>query len=145
MKNILFATLAALIVFTSTSKAVAADELQDLIKCRPTVFAPEIEMSLTLSSGGIAGLTMITVERLYMGRVSSQSYIVRQISVSPEQMEQPVLFLGEDISFEADFGVATTDGYAPGLLKLRAGTNDFSIEELSCAALHTNPAVNYVY
>lgn len=145
MKNIFVTTLAALVVFTSASIASAADELVDLIKCRPSVLVSEMDMSLTLSAGGIAGLTVITVERSYMGRHTTQSYVVRQAVVNPLQNDQPIIFVGEDISFEADFGVATTDGAAPGLLKLRLGTDAFSIEELACSAVHTNPVVNYVY
>lgn len=145
MKNFFLTTLAALVVVTSASKSMAADELVDLVKCRPAILTPDLSMSLTLSAGGIAGLTMIKVERFYLGHSTSQNYVVRQLPVNPQHNGQAVIFLGEDISFEANFSAVTNDGGAPGLLKLRLGTNDFSFEELSCVVLRTNPEVNYVY
>jgi hypothetical protein len=145
MKNIFITLLAALTIFTTASKAVAADELVDLIKCRPVVLTPDLSMSLTLSAGGIAGLTMIKVERFYLGRSTTQTYVVRQLDLNTQQEDQPVIFLGEDISFEADFSAVTNDGGAPGILRLRMGTNDFSIEELSCTVIRDNPQLNYVY
>lgn len=145
MKNMIFTTLAALLVLTTSTKVMAADELVDLVKCRASTLRPDVGMSLTLSAGGIAGLTMVKVERFYLGRSSSKTYIVNQLPLNPQQNDQPVIFIGEDISFEANFNTPTTNGMAPGLLKLRLGTNDFSFEELSCVVLQQNPEVNYVY
>lgn len=145
MKNILFTTLLALLAFTVTSKAFAADELVDLIKCRPAILTPDLSMSLTLSSGGIAGLTMIKVERFYLGHSTQETFLVRQLATNPQFENQPVIFLGEDISFEADFSAVTNDGGAPGILKLRQGTSDFSFEELSCEVIKQTPQINYAY
>jgi hypothetical protein len=138
-----FKTLTALFLVFGASTVMAANEMVDLVKCRPMTLTPDLAMSLTLSAGADSAVTVIKVERFFLGRSSEKSFIVRQAQVEPQQ--QSVLFLGEDISFEADFNKASIDGGAPAVLKLRLGTDDFSIEELSCQVVRQIPEINFAY
>jgi hypothetical protein len=145
MKNAIFTILAAMFVLSTTSKVMASDETIDLVKCRPATLRPDLGMSLTLSAGGVAGETVIRIERFFLGQFSEKSYVVRQSPIEPQQDSQSMLFLGEDISFQADFSRASIDGGTPALLKLRQGTNDLSIEELSCQVIQQIPEINLAY
>ena len=114
--------------------AFAADEINDLIKCQPLKLVPDLGMSVTLSQGGIAGLTTLKVERFFLGSTNTQNYIVRQQNVDPRLLGAPMTFTGDQVSFSVNYTTAPLkDGAHIGsLVTYDSKNNVVSNEQLSC-------------
>ena len=149
MKSLLITTI-AILTLGSFAKAsdqayqTGGDEMTEIIKCQPLNLHPDMGMSVTVSTGGIAGLTQARVERFFLGHTSVENFIVKVAPAEPRRMGAPVTYIGNGIRLTANFTTLLPNGKHYGTLQLGTKT-DSSIEELACDIISQNPQVNYVY
>ena len=112
-----------------------ADQLHEIAKCQLLETNPEMDLDITISTGGIAGVTQIRVERHFEGDALMNTFVVKNDGAS---------FVGNGIRLTADFNRLMSNGgyYATLQLNLFDTT---TLEKLSCFAVHQNPQVNYAY
>ena len=147
MKNLL---LTAITILTLGSQAFAfqeayqagGDQMNEIIKCQPNPLHSDMGMSVSVSTGGIAGLTQVTVERFFGSRSSSNTYIVKALRLHPGQLGEAVTYSGSNIRLTVNFTSGV--GSAFGVLKIR-DNGQVSSENLTCELIQQNPQVNYVY
>lgn len=131
MKKVLFA-MAALMMMGLSAHANTGDQMTTVMTCGPLVAHPDLGMKLTLTKGGLAGMTMIRIERFFLGHSSVENFIVEQMPQEQFRLGAPLVFQGQDISLTVNYTTAPTpQGGHHGTLQLQQGTS-VSTEQLSC-------------
>ncbi|MGZ3690014.1 MAG: hypothetical protein ACXVAX_00835 [Pseudobdellovibrio sp.] len=116
--------------------AFAADEMNDVIKCGRLQVVPDLGLQVTLSQGGIAGITLLKVDNFFLGHSTSNSYMVAQEAVQPGVMGAPVTYKGDEASLSVNFTTAPLkDGGHIGSLTLYKDGQVTSTEQLSCKSV----------
>lgn len=141
MKNLLLICFAGLLITTTTIAAqpafqAGADQFNEIIRCQP--LQPEIGMSVSVETGGIAGLTQIKVSRSFPSHTSTQTYIVKPLTRPEAQINEGITYSSSTLLLTVNFNT----NY--GMLKIREN-GGVSTTELSCELILQNPQVNYVY
>lgn len=114
-----------------------ADQLHEIAKCQLLDSNPEMDLDITISTGGIAGVTQIRVERHFEGDALVNTFVVKQdVGTSS--------FTGNGIRLTADFTRLMSNGGYYATLQLNL-FDTVTFEKLSCFAVHQNPQVNYAY
>lgn len=151
MKNLLLTTIAFMTLTTSISALayqeayeVGADQMTEIIKCRPLELRPDLGMQLTVSTGGIADLSQIEVTRFFLGHSSSNTYIVNAAPRRPDQLGEAETYKGAGIFLSINFTTSLPNGSSYGFLKIKENEK-VSFELLSCELIAQNPQVNYAY
>lgn len=148
MKNLLLTIIAILTLGTTTQAAQeafqnGADQMNEIFKCQPLTLRPDQSMQLTVSTGGIAGVTQVRVERFFLGHSSLSTFVVKALPTNG-RMGESVTYAGKDIRLSVNFTTQTPNGANYGVLKIREG-NTVTTEELSCELMQQNPQVNYSF
>lgn len=150
MKHLLLTTIA--IMTLSTFKAFASDEafaagadqMTEVLRCQPAQARPDAGMSVSLTTGGIAGLTQVRVTRFFLGHSTVENYIVHAIPTNPRQLGAATSYVGEGIRLTVNFTTRLPNGKQYGTLQL-GNQADSSIEALGCDLIAQNPQVNYTF
>ncbi len=149
MKNLLLTTI-AIITLSSFAKAnqdafqAGADQMTVIIKCQPLKPLQDVGMLLTVTTGGIAGLTQVRIERISEEHTSTENYIVKTQPVDPKRLGAPTTFIGKGIRLTANFNTLLPNGKHYGTLQLGTLQNS-TIEQLACELMQQNPQVNYPF
>ena len=149
MKNLLL-TIIAITTFTSFAKANqdafqdGADQMTEIIRCQPLKLHPDLSMSVSVATGGIAGLTQVRVQRYFSGYSTVEIYIVKQQEADPSLASTATTFIGNGIRLTANFATRLPNGKYYGTLQL-GNTQNSSIEQLACDLTKQNPQVNYSF
>jgi hypothetical protein len=123
--------------------AQGGDQMLVLMTCKPAHAVPDLGMSLTVSQGGIAGLTQIQVQEFFLGHNTNHTYIVRQKEVEPGMAGAPMTFEGQGITLQANFTTGTlADGGHIG--HLSGVESAFNNVDLSCKLASTAERVETV-
>lgn len=143
MKNLLLPLIAGLLIGTTTEAAqpafqAGADQFNEIIRCQPLALQPDVEMNVSVETGGFAGLTQIKVSRSFPGHTSTQTYIVKPLTRPESQINEGITYSSSALRLTVNFNT----NY--GLLKIRENGST-STTELSCELILQNPQVNYVY
>lgn len=118
-----------------------ADQLIEIIRCHPLVLHPDMGMKLSVSTGGIAGLTQVAITRFAMGRTFTNTYVVNALPNQPNQLGEGITYIGADLRLSVNFTATLPNGGSTGALKMK----DHPSEKLSCSLVMQNPQVNYTY
>lgn len=149
MKNLLFVAITTTLLVTTaqaTQEAyqAGADQIHEIIKCQPLAPRADLAMSLTVSTGGIAGVTQVIVKKFYLGHSSSDTYMVKALTRPEGRVGEGITYVGENIRLTTNFTTQTPNGGHYGVLKIKENTST-STTELSCELILQNPQVNYAY
>ncbi len=95
--GILIAVLSSVQVFADQT---GGDQENTLVKCTPAVLVPDAGFDISVSSGGLSGLTMIRVSRYFLGH----STVTNLIAQNSKSLNGIVSYsgstgLGKDIRF----------------------------------------------
>jgi hypothetical protein len=114
-----------------------ADEMRDVLNCRPAVLHPDLGMALSVSEGGFAGLTQITINRFFLGHHTTENFIVQRQEMDSHIVGAPVVYLGEGVRLAINFTTSPLkDGGQASTLTINGNS-----EQLSCKVV--NRYVNY--
>ncbi len=143
VKNLLMICLAGFLITTTTEAAqpafqAGADLFNEIIRCQPLVLQPDVEMSVSVETGELAGLTQIKISRAFPGHTSTQTYIVKPLTRPETQINEGITYSSSALRLTVNFNT----NY--GMLKIRENDST-STTELSCELILQNPQVNYVY
>jgi hypothetical protein len=130
MKTLILTTVALL----GMSQAQAADQLVTVMKCRPAVLRHDVGMSLEVKEGGFAGIPQIVIKRRLLGRVQTETYMVRKEQYrcgvpGTRCLGAPIVYKGNGINLSVNFTTTPTpDGAHHGTLVTRKN----GTEEIVC-------------
>jgi hypothetical protein len=117
------------ILMSLSAQAQTGDMMKTVMTCVPTTLRPDVGMSVTVSTGGLAGLTQVRVRHFFLGRSSVETFIVQEQPVDTHKLGAPIVFEGNGIRLSANFTTAPLkDGGHIGHLVIDGQGSD----ELSC-------------
>lgn len=136
MKTALFTAFIAL-AFAQASQAeirIGGDQEYISLMCQPTQVMPDNGLSVTVSEGGLAGLSKITVTRHFLGHSTEEKFYTKRSS--PTRMGEATSFTAKGIRLTVNFTTAPRkDGGAYSTLQIKKN-GVTSMEELSCKTIY---------
>jgi len=136
MKKLLVSLAAmALTAQAHAEYRLGGDQIYAILNCQPAQTHPDLGMDVSVSQGGIAGLTQITVRRYFVGHSTTRKFYV-QVS-QPRTVGAPVTYTGSGIRLTVNGTTAPMkDGGLYSTLQLQEKDQPASLEVLSCHALY---------
>ena len=133
MKTIL--TVLSIAFAGITAQAQVADQMFEIINCRPTLTRPDLGMSVSIEQGGIAGITQLTVKRFFLGHSNSQTFVVKQVGGQNNE-GAAMVFTGKGVRFSVNFTTTPRqDGGHDGKLSTLQADGKYADESLTCSSV----------
>lgn len=149
MKTLILTTIATLAFGLSAFASdeafqQGADQLNEVMRCQSLTVQPDNGLTVTVLTGGIAGLTQVRVERFFIAHREVKTYLVKAIPANPRRAGDATALVGNGIRLTVNFTTLLPNGEHYGTLQ--TFKNDMGLtEELACSSMHQNPQVNYTY